>query len=128
MKEKLQELLKNSYSPYSNYSVAAILVTKDNKEFSGVNVEDATTRAGTCAERNAIVNAITQGYKKNDFKEINIMSSSGKITYPCFVCRQMMVEMFSLDTKIKCYSTNGEYVEHTLKELCPYPFGSEDLL
>ena len=31
MKEKLQELLKNSYSPYSNYQVAAILVTKDNK-------------------------------------------------------------------------------------------------
>ena len=127
MKEKLINLLENSYSPYSKYQVSAILVTKDNKEFSGVNVEDATTRAGTCAERNAIFNAITNGYKKNDFKEINIMVSSGKIGMPCFVCRQMMLEMFELNTIIRCYSTNGEYVEHTLEELCQYPFDGEDL-
>lgn len=128
MKEKLEKLLENSYSPYSNYAVSAVLVTKDNKEFYGVNVEDATTRAGTCAERNAIFNAITNGYKKHDFKEINIMVSSGKIGMPCFVCRQMMVEMFDLDTIVRCYATTGEYKEFTVKELCPYPFGSEDLL
>ena len=127
MIEKLLELHKNSYVPISNYPVSAIVVTKDGKEYPGVNVEDATTRAGTCAERNAIFNAITNGYKKNDFKEINIMVSSGKIGMPCFVCRQMMLEMFELNTIIRCYSTNGEYVEHTLEELCPYPFDGEDL-
>jgi cytidine deaminase len=127
MKEKLINLLENSYSPYSNYAVSAILVTKDGKEFSGVNVEDATTRAGTCAERNAIFNAITNGYKKNDFKEINIMVSSGKIGMPCFVCRQMMLEMFESNVIVRCFNTKGEYVEHTLEELCPYPFDGEDL-
>jgi cytidine deaminase len=127
MKEKLINLLENSYSPYSNYAVSAMLVTKDGKEFSGVNVEDATTRAGTCAERNAIFNAITNGYKKNDFKEINIMVSSGKIGMPCFVCRQMMLEMFESNVIVRCFNTKGEYVEHTLEELCPYPFDGEDL-
>lgn len=35
MKEKLIKLLNNSYSPYSNYRVAAIVRMKDGKEFSG---------------------------------------------------------------------------------------------
>ena len=39
MREKLLKLLDNAYAPYSNYHVAAIVVTNDLAEFSGVNVE-----------------------------------------------------------------------------------------
>ena len=42
MQEKLREILKNSYSPYSNFKVAAIVVMKDGSEFKGVNVENAS--------------------------------------------------------------------------------------
>ena len=73
MKEKLLELHKNSYAPYSKFPVSAVVVCKDGKEFYGVNVEDASTRAGTCAERCALFSALAAGYKKGDFKEINIM-------------------------------------------------------
>ena len=97
MIEKLKELLKKSYSPYSNFPVAAIAIMKDGREFEGVNVEDASTRAGTCAERAAMFSAITAGYTKGDFKEIHVMVSSGKIGMPCFVCRQMLVELFDLE-------------------------------
>ena len=127
MKEKLLELLKNSYAPYSNFPVAAVVVTKDGREFSGVNVEDASTRAGTCAERCALFSAIASGYKKGDFKEINIMVSSGEIGMPCFVCRQMFVELFDKDVIIRCFATDGRYKEFSMDELCPYPFSSEDL-
>ena len=68
MIEKLKELHKNSYVPISNYPVSAILITKDGRMFPGVNVEDASTRAGTCAERAAIFSAITAGVKKGEFK------------------------------------------------------------
>jgi len=94
MIEKLIELQKNSYVPISNFRVSSIVVTKDNNTFYGVNVEDASTRAGTCAERNAIYNAVTNGYKPGDFKELHVMVSSGKIGTPCFVCRQMISEFF----------------------------------
>ena len=127
MIEKLIQLHKNSYSPYSNFPVSAIVVMKDGCEFRGVNVEDASTRAGTCAERAAIFSAITAGYKKGDFKEIHIMVSSGEVGMPCFVCRQMLIEFFDMDAKVYCYSTKGEVALHTLKELCPYPFGESDL-
>ena len=127
MIEKLKELHKNSYVPISHFPVSSCLITKDGKKYYGVNVEDASTRAGTCAERNAIFAAITAGYKKGDFKEVHVMISSGKIGTPCFVCRQMINELFDRDSKILCYSTNGETKIYTVEELCPYSFSSEDL-
>lgn len=128
MKEKLLELHKNSYVPISNFPVSACVVTKDGRKFFGVNVEDASTRAGTCAERTAIFNAITAGVKKEDFLELHVMVSSGKVGMPCFVCRQMISEVYSKDAKVYCYSTNGDVIEHTVEELCPYPFGEDDLV
>lgn len=127
MIEKLKELLKNSYSPYSKFAVSAIVVMKDGKEFNGVNVENASYGAGICAERSAILSAISNGYKKYDFKELNIMVSSGNISMPCFQCRQVISELFEKDVKINCYSINGDVETHFVSELCPYPFSEEDL-
>ena len=127
MKEKLTKLLNNSYAKYSNFRVSAIVVTKDGKEFNGVNVEDASTRAGACAERVALFSMIAAGYKKGDVKEINIMVSSVQIGTPCFVCRQMMIELCDLDTKVNCYSISGNVQTYTVEELCPYPFTEENL-
>ena len=57
MEEKLKNLLEHAYAPYSKYRVSAIVVMKDNHEFYGVNVENASYGATICAERNAILNA-----------------------------------------------------------------------
>ncbi len=127
MQEKLLELQKNSYVPISSFPVSACVITKDKKEFFGVNVEDASTRAGTCAERSAIFNAITAGVKKGQFQEIHVMTASKKIGMPCFVCRQMISELFEKDAKIYCYDKSGNSEVHTVEELCPYPFGEDDL-
>ena len=127
MIEKLIELQKNSYSPYSHYAVSAIVVMKDNKEFSGVNVENASYGATICAERNAITSAISAGYKKGDFKELYVMVSSGDIGTPCFMCRQVISEFFNKDCTIHCCSTKGEQQDYTVTEICPYPFGEDDL-
>ena len=127
MKDKLLKLLENSYSPYSNFPVACVVVTKDLKEFNGVNIEDASYRAGACAERVALFSAITAGYKKNDIKEINIMVASGKISTPCFVCRQMILELCDKNTLINCYDKDGNIKTYTVDELCPLPFNEDDL-
>lgn len=127
MKDKLLELQKNSYAPYSDFHVSAIVVVKDGVEFSGVNVENASFGATICAERSAIVSAISAGYKKGDFKELNVMVSSGEIGMPCFVCRQVISEFFDKDAIVRCFATTGEYKEYTVEEICPFPFGSEDL-
>lgn len=127
MKDKLLELQKNSYAPYSNFHVSAIVVVNDGVEFRGVNVENASFGATICAERSAIVSAISAGYKKGDFKELNVMVSSGEVGMPCFICRQVISEFFDKDATVRCFATTGEYKEYTVEEICPYPFGSEDL-
>lgn len=127
MFEKLKEKLDNAYTPISNFNVASCVVTKDGQEYFGVNVEDASTRAGTCAERAALFNAITDGVQKGEFKEINVLTSSSKTSTPCFVCRQMISELLDKDCIVRCFNLDGGFDEYTVEELCPVPFEEEDL-
>ncbi len=127
LKEKLEKLLDNSYSPYSHFRVSAIVVMKDGKEFSGVNVENASYGATICAERSAILGAISQGYKPHDFESLYVMCDSDKIGTPCFSCRTVISEMFESDKLVVSMSRNGEEETHTVGELCPYPFSSDNL-
>lgn len=128
MKEKLISLLNNSYSPYSNFRVSAIVVMKDGREFGGVNVENASYGASICAERSAILSAVSAGYRKDDFESIYVMcDNDSKVGKPCFVCRMTLVEFFNRDKKVICMNPNGDTEEYTVSDLCPYPFDSEDL-
>lgn len=127
MQDKLRKLLKNAYAPYSKYQVGAILVTKDGKEFEGVNVETASYGGTICAERNAILNAITNGYKRSDFSKLYVMNSSNKVGSPCMICRQSFVEFFDKDMEIICYDINGNEVVKKVMDLCPYPFSEDNL-
>lgn len=127
MREKLIKLLDNSYSPYSNFKVAAILITKDGKEFYGVNVENASYGASICAERSAIVSAISNGYKKYDFEKMYIMVNGNKLSTSCFLCRQVISELFEKDKEIILMNKEGETRTYTVEELCPYPFDEGDL-
>lgn len=127
MKEKLIELLNNSYSPYSHFRVAAILVCNDGVEFRGVNVENAAYGSSICAERSAILSAISNGYKKGDFKSLYVMCDNDKIGMPCLACRQVFLEFFDKDMIVTSMNPKGDYLALTVKELCPYPFDEEDL-
>lgn len=128
MKEKLLKLANNSYSPYSKYKVATILVMKDGKEINGVNVENASYGSTICSEKSAIVTAISMGYKKGDFKELHCMcADSKKISTSCFSCRQVISEFFDKDASLYFYSNNGDVKKYTVKDLCPYPFDENDL-
>ena len=128
MIEKLLKLAENSYSPYSHFRVATILIMKDGTEFKGVNVENAAYGSGICSERSAILSAISNGYKKGDFKEMHCMcADSDRVSTSCFACRQVMSELFDKDVKCYFYSNKGECKVYTVSELCPYPFEEEDL-
>ncbi len=128
MTEKLLELAKNSYSPYSHFRVSTILIMNDGKEIPGVNVENAAYGSSICAERSDILSAISQGYKKGDFKEMHCMcADSNKVSTSCFACRQVISELFNLDTPLYFYSNTGEVQKYLVSDLCPYPFNEEDL-
>ncbi|XP_046556708.1 cytidine deaminase-like [Haliotis rubra] len=97
--EKLQELVKTShemkkmaYFPYSQFPVGAALLTADETMFTGCNVENASYGLGICAERTAIVKAVSEGHQK--FKAIAIASDLKERTIvPCGACRQVLMEV-----------------------------------
>lgn len=127
MKDKLLELLNKSYAPYSNFRVSAIVETTDNNIYTGVNIENASYGATVCAERVAIFKAVSEGYRKGDFKRLHVMVDSPKISSCCFMCRQVISEFFNNNTEIILYNNKGDYKTYTKEELCPLPFDSEDL-
>lgn len=126
MKDELTKLLNNSYAPYSGFKVASAVKTTDGHIFYGVNVENAVGAASVCAERTAIANAITNGYKPDELSALYVISSSNEIVYPCFVCRQVITEFFTKDADLILYSQTNQQ-EMKIKELLPYPFSKEDL-
>ena len=127
MKEELIKLLDRAYAPYSKFRVAAMLEMKDGKFIPGVNVENASYGATICAERNAITTAFALGYKKGDFKNIYIMVSGKKMSMPCFMCRQVIVEFMDKDGLIILMDRDGNREEYKVSDCCPYPFDEDDL-
>ena len=91
MKEKLLDLIKNSYAPYSNMHFACIVETESGNLYSGVNVENASFGGTICAERNAIFNMITNGEYEID-RVLCIPPNEGKGA-PCGACRELMTQL-----------------------------------
>lgn len=128
MIERLLKLAENSYSPYSHFRVATIVIMKDGTEFKGVNVENAAYGSSICSERSAILAAISNGYTKGDFKELHCLcADSNRISTSCFGCRQVISELFDKEVNVICYNSNGETKTYKVSELCPYPFDEDDL-
>ena len=128
MIEKLMKLAENSYSPYSHFRVATIVIMKDGTEFKGVNVENVAYGSSICSERSAILSAISNGYKKGDFKELHCLcADSNRVSTSCFACRQVISELFDKDVDLYFYANTGESKVFKVSELCPYPFDEDDL-
>ena len=119
--EAAKEAKKYSYAPYSNFMVGAALRAKDGRIYTGCNVENAAYGATICAERTAMVKAVSEGHR--DFDTIVIAGRSEDHCVPCGTCRQVMME-FAPDLTVICLNGKGESKRFALKELLPYGFDS----
>jgi cytidine deaminase len=109
--ERAVAISERAYAPYSNYLVGAAVQTRDGKVFEGVNVENAAYRLGVCAEKSALVKAVSEGYRPGDFAAIGITAS------PCGGCRQWLYE-FKLD-EITFLNPKGELATYSAADLLP---------
>ena len=115
--QKAKNVALNSYSPYSHFRVGAALLTKDNKIFTGTNVENRSYGGTICAERVAISKAISCGHK--EFKAICVIGLDyDKFLPPCGICRQFISE-FGANIKIILTNNKEEYKITSIKDLLP---------
>ena len=109
--ERAVAISERAYAPYSSYLVGAAVRTRDGKVFEGVNVENAAYPLGVCAEKSAIVKAVSDGYKPGDIAAIGITAS------PCGGCRQWLYE-FRID-EVTFLSPTGKIVTYSAADLLP---------
>lgn len=110
---------RHAYIPYSNYPVGAALRTLDGSVFSGCNIENAAYPATICAERTALVKAVSEGFRQ--FDVIIVVTRNGG--WPCGTCRQMLFE-FAPELRVISADLEGHILgEARLSELLPHGFG-----
>ena len=125
--KKAEEARKLSYSPYSHFAVGAAVLTKDGKVFFGANIENSSYPLCMCAERNALYNAMMNGYQKEDLLALALVADTEEPCSPCGACRQVISELFPESAPIYMASLNGKVKETTARELIPFAFSKKDL-
>ena len=122
--EKAFTMLDKSYVPYSHFPVGAALEGADGVIYTGCNVENAAYGSTLCAERTALVKAISEGCRS--FTRLAVVGNSADYCWPCGACRQMLRE-FGADLEVLAANREGAYVAISLEELLPHSFGPETL-
>lgn len=120
--QKAIDARKNSYSPYSNFKVGAALLTAENELYTGTNIENASYGLTVCAERTALLKAVSEGSVKFTALAVACDTDSFNDAYPCGACRQVMAEFLDDAADIIVSINTGEYRVHKMKELLPYAF------
>jgi cytidine deaminase len=110
---------EHAHAPYSGFRVGAALEGNDNSLTVGCNVESASYGLTICAERVAIVAAISLG--RRAFTRIAIAADTVRLTPPCGACRQLLWE-FLPDGEVWLTNLHGAVQYTTVAELLPNGF------
>ena len=77
-------------APYSRYNVGAAVLGGSGAAYPGCNVESASYGATICAERSAIVGAVTAG--ESAILACVVVTPTAEPSSPCGICRQLLRE------------------------------------
>ena len=119
------EMQNLAYCPYSNFPVGAALLCEDGRVFTGCNVESAAYGSTICAERTALLKAVSEGCRDN-WVTIAVAGRGEEFCWPCGSCRQMLYE-FAPRLRVLAVRGDGNFEEANLSELLPKGFGAVHL-
>tara|TARA_B100000575_G_scaffold294670_2_gene312980 strand:- start:6321 stop:7202 length:882 start_codon:yes stop_codon:yes gene_type:complete len=122
-KQALVDLCKLAICPESNFPVGALLWTNLGV-FPGVNVEFHDWSLGLCAERTALISALSHG--ADTFFGIFVHAIYGDFSTPCGACRQILSEHM-LFSKLYCLHKDYTWSEYFIHDLLPNAFHTDFL-
>jgi cytidine deaminase len=112
---------ENSYAPHSRFRVGAAVRSASGRIFAGCNIESASYGLGACAERVAVLKAVSEG--ERDLRAIAVVTDAETPTPPCGACRQILWE-FCGDVEVVLATMKGDMEVYRLSSLFPRPFAS----
>lgn len=129
---------ESAYSPYSKFRVGAALLTAKDEIVRGANVENASYGGTICAERTALVKAVSEGIKS--FKALAVITDVNQAISPCGMCRQFIREFCPSEMPVLMIPADydskypdgredgaGKIIVMNFGELLPLSFGPEHL-
>ncbi len=114
-------MLERSYVPYSKFPVGAALLCSDGSVFTGCNVENAAYGSTVCAERTALLKAVSEGHR-DDWVKMAVVGNSEQPCWPCGPCRQMLYE-FCPELELLVTGQDRVIERVKLSDLLPHGFG-----
>ncbi len=121
--QRAAQVRERAYAPYSHYSVGAALLGKSGRIYTGCNVENASFGLTICAERAAVLKAISEGEK--EFQAVAVVTSNGGA--PCGACRQVLFEFMPAESPVIVSDAAGHRQVYTVGELLAHGFGPDHL-
>lgn len=106
-------------APHSGFKVGAALETASGIVVTGCNVENATLGLSMCAERVALLKALSEGHRA--FRRVAVVADTAEPTPPCGACRQLLWE-FGGDLEVLLADLAGVRATWRLRDLLPLPF------
>lgn len=106
-------------APYSGFRVGAAIECADGTVVSGCNIENASYGLTVCAERVALLKALSEGH--DAFVRIAVVADTNRPTPPCGPCRQLLWE-YAGDIDVVMANLDRETARHSLAALLPLPF------
>ncbi|MEW6730895.1 MAG: cytidine deaminase [Acidobacteriota bacterium] len=113
------EARKNAIAPYSDFCVGAALLADDGTAYTGCNIENSTLGLTLCAERVALLKALSEG--KRRFLKVTVVTDAKLLTPPCGACRQMLWE-FCGNIEVELVNLKGGTELKQMTDLLPSPF------
>ena len=123
--ESAKKARLSAYSPYSGHKVGSSVRTESGQVFSGCNVENSSYGATVCAERVAILKAVSEGHQK--FSELCVVTDARPPWAPCGMCRQVIAEFAASEMVIHLFNLSGDTQSFSLGQLFPWAFSPENL-
>ncbi|MDY6778503.1 MAG: cytidine deaminase [Candidatus Nanohaloarchaea archaeon] len=91
MRDAARDARGNAFVHEGRTSMGAAVLTDDGEIFQGCNTQSVISGMGSCAERNAMDNALSHG--EYCFRAILILSGKEMPPNPCGMCLQYMAEL-----------------------------------
>jgi homotetrameric cytidine deaminase len=119
--EQARQAALHSYSPYSGFRVGAALKLTSGQVVTGTNVENVSYGLTICAERSALVAAVSQFGPEIRIEAVAVANLNNSASPPCGACRQMLSEFILPDAPVAFPAADGPRIM-SFSEILPLAF------
>lgn len=121
LEEAARAVAALAYAPYSKFCVGAALLLTDGTVVTGCNVENVSYGLTICAERSALVSAVSQCGPGIRVATIAVTNLNKAASPPCGACRQVLQEFVTGSAWISFPSDKG-IERRPFADLLPFSF------